>query len=275
MTTKQILIPVDFSAASINALKYGAELAQKFAARLEIMHAYHVTASGDTAFFVNEAMIENHQLLAEGKLKELAADIPGLKAVSYTLSVKFGLTSSCILERLKTKDIDLVIMGSKGETDVVSKLFGSTTNDIINNANCPVIAIPKEVRAVKWDNVVMAVDNMDIAIDGPKSWVSQIHRIFGSKFHVVHVNDQPDEKNYEELFKPSLQQLFGDIAYRFHTITSNSVERGLIDHMKGLDANVLMIFPRKRNILIDLFTHKVTKHLCEQMHQPVFAYREG
>ncbi|MDN5210914.1 universal stress protein [Fulvivirgaceae bacterium BMA12] len=275
MTVKQILIPIDFSTTSINALKYGAVMAQKFGAKLQIMHAYHVTASGDTALFVNEAMIENHQLLAEGKLKELAADIPELKTVSYTLSVKFGLTSSCILERLNIKDIDLVIMGSKGETDLVSKLFGSTTNDIINNANCPVIAIPKEVKAVNWDNVVMAIDNTDMAIEGPKSWVSYLHEIFGSKFHVVHVNDQPDQKNYEELFKPSLQQIFGNIAYRFHTITSNSVERGLIDYMKGLDANVLMIYPRKRHILIDLFTHKVTKHLCEQMHQPVFAYREG
>ena len=275
MTIKQILVPVDFSPTSVNALKYSAELARKLGAKLEIMHAYHVTASGDTAFFVNEAMIENHQRLSEGKLKELAANIPELQAAPYALSVKFGLTSSAILERLKTKDIDLVVMGSKGETDVVSKLFGSTTNDIINNANCPVIAIPKEVKSVQWNQVVMAIDGTDMPVEGAKSWLSYIHRIFGSSFHVVHVNDQPDQKNYEELYKPSLQQIFGDIAYRFHTITSNSVERGLIDYMKGLDAHVLMIFPRKRHIIIDLFTHKVTKHLCEQMHQPVFAYREG
>ena len=275
MTIKKILVPVDFSPTSVNALKYATALAQKSAAKLEIMHAYHIMAGGDTSFFVNEAMIENHHILSEGKLRELVVQIPGLKEVPHSLSVKFGLTTTSILERLKSKDIDLIVMGSKGETDVVSKLLGSTTNDIINNANCPVMAIPKEVKRLKWDNVVMALDDVKIPVEGPKSWLLLINKIFGSNFHVAHVNDQPDQNDYEELYKPSLQQIFGDISYRFHTITSNSVERGLIDYIKGLEADVLMIFPRKRHIIIDLFTHKVTKHLCEQLHQPVFAYREG
>ena len=274
MDIKKILVPVDFSDTSVNALKYATELAGKMNARLEIVHVYHITAGGDTSFFVNESMIKNQQLVSEKKLKELASDIPSLENIPHAFAVEFGLTSSALLNYLDAAGIDLVVMGTKGATDILSKVVGSTTTDIINNARCPVIAIPKEARSVHWSNVAVALDKIEMDTGALKSWLSYLRQIFDCNFYVIHINETPADTNYPEQQQDVLKQLFEEIPFHFHAVASHSVERGLIDHMKEVEADVLMIFPRKRHIIIDLFTHKVTNHLCEQLHQPIFAYRE-
>ena len=274
MDIKKILVPVDFSETSVNALNYATELAGKVNASLEIVHVYHIAAGGDTSFFVNESMIKDHQLFAEKKLKKLADDLPSLKNIPHTFAVEFGLTGATLLNYLDSGNIDLVVMGSKGETDIFSKLVGSTTTDIINNAKCPVIAIPKEVKSLRWSNMVIALDKIDMDPDGLKSWLSYLKKVFNCQFYVIHINESPAETGYLEKQQDVLKQLFDEIPFHFHAVAGHSVERGLIDHMKEVEADVLMIFPRKRHIIVDLFTHKVTNHLCEQMHQPIFAYRK-
>ena len=275
MDIKKILVPVDFSKTSVNALNYGTELANKMNATLEIVHVYHITASGDTSFFVNESVIENHRLQAGNRLKKLIAEIPMLENIPHSFSVEFGLTSSTLLNYLDSRRIDLVVMGTKGETDILSKVVGSTTTDIINNAKCPVIAIPKDVKSLHWSNMVIAFDKINMNTETLKSWLSYIRRIFDCNFYVIHINESPGDTNYLEKQRHALEQIFGEIPFHFHAVAGHSVERGLIDHMKEIEADVLMIFPRKRHIIMDLFTHKVTNHLCEQLHQPIFAYREG
>ena len=265
---------MDFSPASVNALKYATGLARKINASLEIEHIYHIMAGGDTSFFVNDSMIENHQKVAEKKLKALVAEVPQLDNVPHAFTVEFGHTSSVLLNHLDSKDIDLVVMGTKGESDILSKVVGSTTTDIINNSKCPVLAIPKNVKSLRWSNVVIAFDKIDMDIEALRSWLFYLRQVFDSNFYVIHINESPDETNYQEQQKNTLERIFEDIPFHFHAIAGHSVERGLIDHMKEMQADVLMIFPRKRHIITDLFTHKVTKHLCEQLHQPIFAFRQ-
>lgn len=268
-------MPVDFSETSVNALSYAADLAVSVNATLEIVHVYHIMASGDTSFFVNESMIENHRILSEKRLKGLEDEVPKLANVPHSFAVEFGLTIATLLKRLDSKDIDLIVMGTKGETDIVSKVVGSTTTDVINSAKCPVIAVPKNVKSPRWSNVVIAFDKIDMKTDVLKSWLSYIRKVFNSNFYVIHIKEGPDKKNYLEQQQLSLKKIFEDIPFHFHAVAGHSVERGLIDHMKEINADVLMIFPRKRHIIVDLFTHKVTKNICEQLHQPIFAYRDG
>ena len=262
MDIKKILVPVDFSETSVNALRYATDFADKLGASLEIVHVYHMTANGNTSFFVNESMVENQRLLSDEKLNELTVKVPSLKNVSHSFAVEFGLISSTLLNYLDSDGIDLIIMGTKGETDILSKVVGSTTTDIINNARCPVIAIPKEVKSLSWSNVVIAMDKIEMNTVALKTWLSFLYQVFNSNFYVIHINESPADKNYVEEQKGILKQIFESIPFYFHAVASHSVERGLIDHMKEVEADLLMIFPRKRHIIIDLFTHKVTNHLC-------------
>ena len=74
-----ILVPVDFSEHSGLALEYAIELAQKFEARLELLHCYPINIGGRPTFYPegqDTDTVEVHVLDFEGDLYDRELEVP-------------------------------------------------------------------------------------------------------------------------------------------------------------------------------------------------------
>ena len=108
----------------------------------------HVVQPPD--YIATEALTENARssplvtaarLDAEKKLSELVASLPHA-GVSVETEVAVGLASEKLVEATKRPDVDMLITSTHGYTGLRHALIGSTAEQLLLLARCPVLVVP-------------------------------------------------------------------------------------------------------------------------------------
>src|SRR5688572_860504 len=123
---KKIMVPVDFSATSKNAVNYGLSLALQFDAALILAHIvpYDATAYQE----------------AKAQLLELIPDAYR-ERLNFEIVVKGGSVRPEILALADDRDVDLVVMGTHGRAYFERMLLGSVTERMLRKVNVPVLTV--------------------------------------------------------------------------------------------------------------------------------------
>jgi nucleotide-binding universal stress UspA family protein len=142
LRVRSILVPLDFSPPSKQALGYAAAFARQFKARLTLLHVVEPIATPDFAASFPLAL-ENDEAKAAA-VKELeravkAARIP--RGSVEKLLVRFGRSFHEIAEAARTRKADLIIISTHGYTGLKRALLGSTTERVVRHAPCPVLVV--------------------------------------------------------------------------------------------------------------------------------------
>lgn len=145
---RKILIPTDFSETSMNAITYALELFKYERSDVIIMNAfadevYENTMEMDRDFFeeFKEKYRENVERQLQKEVAEMLAISPNPRH-NYNFEARFGSLVDAANGIVDRENIDIVIMGTKGETNDGTKTFGSNTMQIIKYVKCPVLAVP-------------------------------------------------------------------------------------------------------------------------------------
>ncbi|WAC02796.1 universal stress protein [Lacinutrix neustonica] len=145
---KSILIPTDFSDNALNALKYALELFKYERAEFYFLHAYEDDIYNDERLLnqdVFEEVVESVRTRSQDYLKsflEVANTLsPNPKYTYHTISAYNSLIDEA--DKIATdKNIDLIVMGTKGKTNDSAITFGSHTLQVLKYVQCPVLVIP-------------------------------------------------------------------------------------------------------------------------------------
>jgi universal stress protein A len=139
----RILVPIDFSEYSKNALKYAVPIAEQAGADLYLIYVVEPTVYPADLGFGQVVLPGVEDELREKGGKELEAlrdkEIGG--RVRASSSVRTGKPHQEILLEAEEKTIDLIVMATHGHTGVEHMLFGSTAERVVRNARCPVLTI--------------------------------------------------------------------------------------------------------------------------------------
>src|SRR5690348_2484538 len=137
VTFKNILFCTDFSSASDIALPYAAEVARHFGAKL---FGFHVRLADHYAFvpeggplepaFTDEEIQEN--------ISTMLDRFPGLEREA--ILGKGGIWPA-LAPVIKDKEIDLVVVGTRGRTGFAKFVLGSQAEEIFRQAPCPVMTV--------------------------------------------------------------------------------------------------------------------------------------
>lgn len=133
---KKILCPVDFSTSSVKALEYALSLAQEADASLTLLHVVESLFEGDGGSEVRSN-------LEKEAFEKMKAAVPA-EATNWCQPEELVLTGrpyQQILNLVRERETDLIVMGIQGRSAVDLMLFGSTTNHVIRQAACPVLTI--------------------------------------------------------------------------------------------------------------------------------------
>lgn len=143
-----ILIPIDFSGYSKNALKYAIPLAKQFGASLHLVYVVEPTVYPADLGFGQVVLPEVEDELIEKGRRELQSLIDREigETVPATSVVLTGKPHQEILREAEERDVDLIIAATHGHTGVEHILFGSTASRIVRLAKCPVLTIRPDVR---------------------------------------------------------------------------------------------------------------------------------
>lgn len=138
----QLLCPVDFSASSLEALRFAFSVAEESDAHLTILHVFDWPPDDD--LLVEQFKTpELHRLLEEkalGRLEALVTDDVRVWCKPAT-KVSYGKPYGQILEVAESEGTDLIVIGVRGRNPLDLALFGSTANHVVRRASCPVLTL--------------------------------------------------------------------------------------------------------------------------------------
>jgi len=130
---KKILVGVDGSKCSNEAVRYAADLSKKFDAAVTLMHVYRPPET------TRELPAHERQEEAKVKLDESKKIIDGLGVGCKTIFA-IGHPAGVILEE-SVKGYDLIVLGSRVLGSVEGFLLGSTTTRVAHHAKIPVLIV--------------------------------------------------------------------------------------------------------------------------------------
>lgn len=148
---KRILVGVDASPPSVQALERAADEARLRGATLEVVHAFN-PPDQSTAFPIlpemgsDRADLEAEREKANEKLgawlAESEVDLTGLHVEWSVLANK--RPTEVLIDR--SRDADLVVVGSRGRGGFRGLLLGATSEQVTRHAKCPVLVVRDSTR---------------------------------------------------------------------------------------------------------------------------------
>jgi nucleotide-binding universal stress UspA family protein len=143
MPPKLIMVPLDFSEASQNALDVAVRMASQVGATLLLVHIAPVIADLPAKVSIFKEGEYNKELHEEAanRLAEMAASLEKRK---LNVRTQLGTANDVGMElvRLSEQDsVDMIIIATHGMTGWREVAFGSVAKVVVERANCPVLVL--------------------------------------------------------------------------------------------------------------------------------------
>lgn len=278
---KRILVPVDFSAESENALKTAVVIARKTGAELNILHI--IELGNFHSFTVSASQIpEDHmenlfmiKLIESSKERiraiEQRADLSDIKVNTH---LKVGNVFSHISETITSFNIDLIVMGTTGVDSLEDLFVGSNTEKVLRTSRCPVLTVKKFTEDLVFKNLVLATDLHYIAPEFI-SFIYQLQKFFDFKIHILYVNTPANFKSTEQV-KELMQEITAKYTMENFTVNVFNAfeeEEGIRSFAKEVKADMIALTTHGRKGLSNMMWGSVSEDIVNQSSLPILVYR--
>lgn len=270
---KRIIVPTDFSACATNAVRYAAKMAKDIKAEEVILtHAYSIpVAYGELAVTsISEAILEEQDEEIVESFERLIKEVDELELINYSYNYKRGMIENTLPVECTEKDIDLIIMGTKGAHNFGEAMLGTNAHYIVSESKIPILIIPENEKYQSILNIALASDYKFLEPE-TLQMLRAFNTHFKSEIHIVHISDRQMLKTDEKTSAMRFEQYFKNIPHHFHYIMDDDIEHGLMYYIKNHDIQVLAVVPRKHNFFERMFNKSQSKKLIYHSELPILA----
>lgn len=250
-----ILLPTDFSENSMNAITYALEFFKYEKAEFYFMHAYQKDVY-DHEDLVSRAVFED---VKERVKRQSEASLENLlkKVNDISPNPRFNYHSisafSTLVEEANhiadTKNIDLIVMGTKGKSDNRKIVFGSQTFQVLKYVQCPVLAIPSKYTNTQPKRILFPTDYMipykrrelKLLCDLAGSYRSIVDVLYVSKSEKLSIRQEDNQ----EFMKDTVCKT----EINFHTVNTKKVAEAIQDYIKNNDIDLLVMVNTQHSFL--------------------------
>jgi nucleotide-binding universal stress UspA family protein len=145
---RNILVPTDYSDASLNALESAIVIAQRNQSRLQILHVEETDGAylGPAKLPASDHAREVAEAMAVGILQK--------HGIGAGTIFQKGSAGPVIVQTAFEKKADLIIVGAHGASGMREQFIGSTAYYVVKYANCPVLIIPEGHQWPDFKNIL-------------------------------------------------------------------------------------------------------------------------
>lgn len=274
---KKILLPTDFSQNSVNAIDYAIKIYADIPCKFYVLNVFRIPYLANEELMeqnvrqlavLEEEMYEDSQL----EMQRLLSKIPTNENHNFELISDYNLFNLAVHQVVEQKDIDLIIMGTKGATGAKEVFMGSNTSDVIMRSACHVMAIP-ENHSYKPPNEILFPTNFQIPYDyHDLEPLIHLAKMNAAKIRIVHFSDQPDLDELQLENKRILSSFFENLPHKYYTLTSNDFEEGINCFVQSRgNIDMIAIIGRHYGFFQRLFFKPKVKALSFHTRVPLFV----
>jgi nucleotide-binding universal stress UspA family protein len=274
LTMKNIIVPIDFSETSKNALHFAKDMTADLYpenTQIKVANVYNALFNTD-----NPLIIRGHKPVGEAVLKAIQSfmDLDGdiekeenkvkedLKVSAYPL---FGTPVNKLEELSKDPKTKLIVMGTHGKNkiNIERRIFGSIASEVSLKAHSPVLLIPAEVSYKRFKNIMIASDNLVPAEEHLHVLKTLIANEEAS-YHLVHVNKYEKEEaiTAEKSIKTVITKAgIPENKSTIRVIDLPDIPFGLNSYAEMNDIDLLVVTTKHRNFWKEMLHSSSTQAL--------------
>ena len=281
---KTYLVPVDFSEAALHAADFAAALShQTEVEHIILLNAYYVSVYESTLpspdmVQLGPDEIEQNSAERIAKLESLKQSL--LKKVRDGVKISTHLNRShllrAVVENSISKNVDLVIMGSKGNSSYSDRHLGSHVVKVAKASPIPVLIVPPVFEFEDVSRVVVACDFNRVTETVPLQALKRLLTRKHPELLVVNVDNknkhsQHDAQQIAE--ETDLHAMLKQFNPKYFYINNKDVINGILHFAAEKDAQLVIALPHKYSFLQSLLHNSVSLQLAETSVVPVLLLK--
>lgn len=256
---KKILLPTDFSDNALNAIKYAVQLFKDEKCTFYLLNTYTPAIYYIEYVPINPDPSGLSVAIKDNLLKNLNSIVKKLKTEfnnpkhHFETMASFNTLILEVSEITRERDIDYIVMGTKGATGAKEILFGSNTVHVLKNAKCPVLAIPS---GFTFENPHEILFPSDYELNFQEKHIKPIIDIalpHIGRINILHVSYGYDLTEEQEKNKNKLESFFKNMAFLFHDVIDQDIQSAITMFQQKTRVNLLVMINNKHSFFENLF----------------------
>lgn len=272
---KNILLLTDFSKNSKNAIDYALQLFKNEVCNFFILHVHDsmsyttddlMTVGNDSIY---EAIIKEHKL----KLKKLIDRLePKSKNHNFHTLVAYNTIIDAVKKAIKSKNIDLIVMGTNGVTGAKEIIFGSNTINVIRKVNCKTLVIPQGFKFKTLKEVLLPLDLYDSMSGITFEKVLLFIKKFMCKIHILRINPRNEKSEFANTDNKQILNFSKDIIYKYHIINSVPMHYVINCYTQIYNTDLTILLVQHESFFEWFFKKSTTSQISNAIRTPLLIF---
>jgi nucleotide-binding universal stress UspA family protein len=247
----KILVPVDYSDTSFNALRYATKLFAGTETEITLLNTYKMASSSFRMKSIDSYLKEDAEQGMDALVEKIKKEMePGIVLKTKILNSN---AISAITSLGNKGEYDFVVMGTKGASGMKEVFIGSVAGGVIAKTKAPVLVVPDNYEYRPLSEIVFAISGIpfsDTSVADPLRKLVEIH---STKINVLHIAEDENPKLKEVV--STISDLNPSINYDFG---SGDINVRLSEYLIKEDADLLCLLRSKKDFFTRIFEKSVT-----------------
>ena len=180
----EIVVAIDFSSCSVNALKYSVKIANAYEANMTLVHV--CKPCSDESVYPDTKDV--HYKEAEKRLKEMVDDFSPQLNGKMKYRLREGKVYSEIVNEAKYNDAIMLIAGTHGISGFEEYFIGSNAYRLVSLSPCPMITIRTVFQKKDFKKILMPIDSSPDTRQ-KTNFAAEIAQKLGAEIRILGVYD--------------------------------------------------------------------------------------
>jgi len=270
---KTILVPTDFNEVAEKAMNVAVKIAREKNAKIKLLTMLHFPKLKfrlvDSAVYSEK---EYHDILKIDANREIKrwqdwypdVDIKGL------IKEEEG---QGLIPILTSQKADLIVMGSEGASGWKDYFKGTNTQNVVRNAQCPVLVL-------KQNSVFETLTKVLFVTDFVKTdFIQKAKSIFdfeNTNNHFVFIDAGDFTNDHKEIRENALkvQKKYKINNFAFEIYKANSVQKGILEYAEKLNVDLIVLYTNGRHGLDRFVLGSIAEQVVDLSVIPVLSIVE-
>ncbi|WP_370391684.1 universal stress protein [uncultured Winogradskyella sp.] len=278
---KSVLLPTDFSENSWNAIVYALEFLKDEPCVFYLLHVntlnYGVLNNPD--YRDSDNVIEEvYTKPSKTKLLHLLKRISKIsnnKAHRFYSLVDYGLFIDSIRNQIVDKQIDLIVMGTKGASGLKKIIIGSNAGDVVVKVKCTTLIVPENTKYERIQEIAFPTDFSSFNNFKTLQPLLELIEDHRAKLSFLYVNSKKKELNVEQQKnKDLLKDFFSGLPYDFFFLTNRRLEDAVQCFTQSRAVSMIAMVAKNLNYFQQILFHTKVEHITYHTDIPFLVLHE-
>lgn len=281
MNIQNVLLAMDFSPSSEAALHFARFLAKRYKAKLIVVHVISESMYKDVPAELMQEAKTRTKAEAQAKMERLGAFVQNIQS---EFMLEEGPVADTLLSLSESRQIDLLVVGSRGHRRIQRLLLGSVAEKLSRQAACPVLVVPES--ALSYDlqislKTILCPTNFSERSTAALKYAEELAKSLSGHILLLHVIESStvataDRMQHRLVIKERMSRLRSSLSKESSPETDLIVEFGPIAQTitriaAERDARLVVLSIKKGKPIIAHLPPEITYSVAQQVSCPVLT----